>query len=192
MNKNIVRSRIDMIGQCKSIRTEHPEDYVFFYELFQQHPHADRKRVSEIADIFIQEAWGEYRMGYILLDGTKDTISWNKCLSGKPDSPDILLTRAMRTAVQYQTKIFKRRQVQQCVLCTSKKQITVDHYPVKFKQIKEEFLQTHTPPTTFTKNYRSQECFHEEDKQFEREWQSFHEERATYRILCSTCNMKEH
>jgi len=148
--------------------------------------------VSEIVDIFIQQAWGEYRMGYILPDGTKDTISWNKCLSGKPDRPDELLTRAMRTAIQYQLKKFKRTQIHQCAICSSRKEITVDHYPTKFKQIKEDFLLGRVYPTTFTKNYRSQDCFHEEDKQFEREWQAFHEERATYRILCSTCNMKEH
>lgn len=192
MDKTTIRDQIEAIGQCKSLRSEHPKEYVFFYELFQKHPHAERKRVSEITDIFIQQSWGDFRLGYRLRDGTKDTISWNKCLSGKPDSPDMLLTRAMRTAIMYQMKIYRRSQVGRCVLCSAEKEITADHYPVKFRHIKEEFLQTHTPPTTFTKNYRSQDCFREEDKEFERQWQEFHEQKASYRILCSTCNMREH
>jgi hypothetical protein len=192
MDKTVVRSHIETIGQCKSLRSEHPNEYVFFYELFQKHPHAERKRVSEITDICIQKSWGEFRLGYILRDGTKDTISWNKCLSGKQDSPDMLLSRALRTAIMYQMKIYRRSQINCCVLCSSDTQITVDHYPVKFRHIRDEFLQTHAPPTIFTKNYRSQDCFREEDAEFEREWQEFHEQKASYRILCSTCNATEH
>lgn len=192
MDKTEIRDRIHTVGLCKSLRSEHPKEYTFFYELFQKHPHAERKRVREIADIFIQQSWGDFQIGYMLRDGTRDTISWNKCLSGKPDSPEMLLTRALRAAIMYQMKIYRRSQVRCCVLCSSDKEITVDHYPTKFRDIRDEFLQTHTPPTTFTKNYRSQDCFHEEDKEFEREWQEFHEQKATYRILCSTCNTKEH
>lgn len=192
MDKSIVRNRIDRIGACKSLRTEYPEDYAFFYELFQKHPRAERKGVSKIVDIYIDFVRGDYILGYLLEDRTRDTISWNKCLTGKEVTTEHLLTRAMRTSVDNQLRTYKYMQTEGCVLCGSNENPTADHYPVKFRDIKQEFLATHTTPSVFTKNSASQDCFRKEDNEFETAWKEFHQEKATYRILCYTCNVKEH
>jgi len=190
--KDEVRERIAAIGTCKSLRTQHPDHYNFFFKLFQNHPHADRKRVAEIVDIFIQMGYGNtYQMGYSLSDGTKDTISWNTCVTGTPKPPSSLLTRAMRTAILAQMYEYKDTQPKICVLCGATKKLTVDHFPRKFRDIKQQFLdETKRPiPTEFGKLSAALDCFCYDDYPFQREWELFHESHASYRILCLTCNM---
>lgn len=186
--KEICRRKVDAIGRCGSLRRSHPEDYRFFYELFQRHPRAESKRLKGIVDIFIDQGRGDYRMGYVLSDGSRDTISWNKCLTGKDITARHLLTRVMRTSVDPQLAAFKRTQRDVCVLCGSTENMTVDHYPTKFRDIKAEFIASNPPPTEFSKNGASQDCFRGEDAEYERAWKEFHREKATYRMLCYTCN----
>jgi hypothetical protein len=75
------------IGACPSLR-ETPH-YEFFRELFQYHPEAERKRVTEIRDISLQKfsrmtrrvfkpSQLQFKLHY--RDGTSDTISWVDCV----------------------------------------------------------------------------------------------------------------
>ncbi len=75
------------IGACPSLR-ETPH-YEFFRELFQHHPEAERKRVTEIRDISLQKfskmtrrifkpSQLQFKLHY--RDGTSDTISWVDCV----------------------------------------------------------------------------------------------------------------
>ena len=187
-NKADIRQRIVSIGFCKSLR-HRPADYDYFYALFQRHPEAERKRVAEIVDIYIEQVRGDARLGYILPDGTRDTISWNKCISGKLPPDGVVLTKAMREAIEQQLYHFKKSQPQQCVLCESTLNITVDHYPTKFRDIRDSFLEGKTPPSVFAKRDDSRECFRSEDLLFKEEWMKYHSDRATYRILCYKCNV---
>lgn len=190
--KDEVRERIALVGKCKSLRTKHPDQYSFFFDLFQNHPHAERKRVAEIEDIFIRIGYaGTYQMGYILPDGMKDTISWVSCVSGKAKPHCQLLARAMRQAIIPQIHQFKDTQPQVCAICAATANLTVDHFPIKFRTIKEQFLaETEYPiPTEFTKTSAALDCFRRDDFVFQQEWERFHESRASYRILCLTCNL---
>lgn len=186
--KDACRKLIDAIGLCRSLRTSHPENYQFFYELFQRHPRAEAKRLADVIDIYIDLARGDYRMGYVLSDGSRDTISWNKCLTGRDHTAEGILSRAMRTSVDPQLAAFRRTQPSVCVLCGSTENMTADHYPVKFRDIKSEFLVSNPAPIEFSKNSASQDCFRVEDASYEKAWKDFHHEKATYRMLCYTCN----
>lgn len=186
-SKAEIRERIATVGFCNSLRGR-PEEYAFFYALFQRHPEAERKRVSEIVDIFIESVKGDARLGYVLRDGTRDTISWNKCLSGKLPPTEAVLTRAMREAIAPQMLAYKRTQPNRCVLCQSMLTLTVDHYPTKFRDIRDAFLVGRSLPTVFAKTSESLDCFRSEDAQFKSDWIRHHLTYATYRILCYTCN----
>jgi hypothetical protein len=75
------------IGACPSLHgTPH---YEFFRDLFQYHPEAERKRVTEIRDISLQKfskmakrifkpSQLQFKLYYG--DGTSDTISWVDCV----------------------------------------------------------------------------------------------------------------
>ncbi len=82
------------IGVCPSLR-ETPY-YEFFRELFQYHPEAERKRVTEIRDISLQKfsrmtrrifkpSQLQFKLHY--RDGTSDTISWVDCVERQCSSP---------------------------------------------------------------------------------------------------------
>jgi len=78
-----IRERIKHINSCKSLKTEFPDQYVYFWNLFQTHPNREKKRVEEIADIelkFVAQRHGGSVFTLIYNDGTNDTISWRACL----------------------------------------------------------------------------------------------------------------
>jgi hypothetical protein len=186
-SKSEIRDRIASVGLCTSLR-HRPDDYAYFRALFQRHPEAERKRVCDIVDIFIEQVRGEARLGYVCSDGTRDTISWNKCLSGKLPHTEAMLSRVLRQAVVDQTLAYKRTQPPTCVLCGTTSNPSVDHYPTKFRDIRNAFLEGRSPPTVFAKTTESIDCFRPEDAEFKSEWVRYHRERATYRILCCQCN----
>jgi hypothetical protein len=82
------------IGACPSLHgTPH---YEFFRDLFQYHPEAERKRVTEIRDICLQKfskmtkrifkpSQLQFKLYYG--DGTSDTISWVDCVERQCNSP---------------------------------------------------------------------------------------------------------
>ena len=82
MEENVIY-RIKFIRSSYSLKRKHPDQYEFFWNLFQTHPKREEKRVDEIKDI--QLKWISWKHGgpvftLIYNDGTKDTISWRKCL----------------------------------------------------------------------------------------------------------------
>ena len=78
-----IRERIKNIHSSTSLKTEFPDQYVYFWNLFQTHPNREKKRVEEIADIelnFVSQKYGGSVFTLIYNDGTNDTISWRACL----------------------------------------------------------------------------------------------------------------
>jgi hypothetical protein len=87
------------IGACPSLRmTPH---YEFFRNLFQCHPEAERKRVTEIRDISLQKfskmtkrifkpSQLQFKLYYG--DGTSDTISWVDCVERQCNSRHPILS----------------------------------------------------------------------------------------------------
>ncbi len=78
-----IRERIKNIHSSKSLKTDFPEQYVYFWNLFQTHPNREKKRVEEISDIelkFVAQRHGGSVFTLIYNDGTNDTISWRACL----------------------------------------------------------------------------------------------------------------
>ncbi len=78
-----IEDLVNEISPCKSLRHSHPKCYEFFYNLFQKHPNAKKKRVHKIIDISISGKFDApggpvFRIYYPW--GWSDTISWRKCI----------------------------------------------------------------------------------------------------------------
>lgn len=191
---------IRSIGLTQSLATNFPSAYDFFRALFQRHPEADRKQVSQIVDIHLQKfpkaqmmhplPISDHQFVIVKADGTTDTISWMSCINQAVTSPDKILIWAMRYAVKQQIRDYKfRNRDKPCQLCGSRENLTVDHVQ-KFRDLKAVFLASHpNPPTQFAKNADNQNMFRREDFEFERQWQYFHRNNAVLRILCYHCNV---
>lgn len=135
----------------------------------------------------------KYIQLHVLFEGAKKyrIVSWTQCCKGKVTKKDPL-TSAMRQAIKRQITIYKNSNIdKKCVLCGSTDNIEVDHYPIKFVDIKNDFLinNTHTSPQEFDWHpKRGYSMFKPCDKVFKTKWQKYHHSKATYRYLCSKCN----
>jgi len=187
-----VRSIIERIGLCKSIKTRSKSDYNFFIDLFRRHPKYPEK-IYNICDISIQK--NKINSKYLELhiikeDGTTDDISWRNCISGSERDK---FKCALRVAINDQIMHFKYNNTNKCELC---KTINADSYHVDhimhFEEIVFEFLNNTTKdkPTIFKNIGDNRKAFTENDIEYEEEWKNFHKEHAQLRILCSVCNLK--
>lgn len=80
-----IEDLIAELAPCPSLRARHPACYQFFRELFQYHPHAERKRVDKIKDIALNGAFdtpGGPVFRIIYSRWKSDLISWRKCMKG--------------------------------------------------------------------------------------------------------------
>ena len=189
-------------GLNDSLKTNKPDVYEFFHALFQRHPEAARKEVAFITDIRIRRfpkarvvnhmlSVADHQFVIVKTNGQEDTISWNSCVQGAINPVGKRLNWAMRYAIDSQIKEFRTQHKNKaCEICGTMNDLTVDHIK-KFRDLKDEFLKLHPEhPTEFAKNELSQEIFRSEDGEFERQWQTYHQQNATLRILCGTCNKK--
>ena len=130
-------------------------------------------------------------------------VSWVSCARGKlSKKPDNKFNGAMRYAIRLQVSKYRKNNTNRvCDICDSKYKIEVDHYPVHFVNLKNDFvkikLEKDTPPPTeykwhpkrgnfmFKNGTKSNNYY---DKKWKQSWQRYHNKHASYRYLCSTCN----
>ena len=110
----------------------------------------------------------------------------------------------MRHAIRLQIKNYKRSHLTEiCALCKSRHRIEVDHYPRHFVEIKEDFIEMkkkkgQLPPSEFRWHPKKGNFMFKDgnknndyyDKKWKLAWQRYHNTKAEYRYLCSTCNKK--
>lgn len=134
-------------------------------------------------------------------------VSWVCCARQKipnhQKSDSYKLNQAMRYAVKIQMNGFRKNKKLICCLCNKNKRIEVDHYPNKFSQIRDDFLEMknkkgNIQPNTFKyhpkkgmymflKGNKENNYY---DNKWKTSWQRYHKKHATYRLLCSSCNKK--
>lgn len=120
-----------------------------------------------------------------------DDISWKKCirnLFGKFDKNKDNTEKNKKLFRQTSDKgtkkdFFYNNQTKICELCGDKERIEVDHFPLPYAMIEEEFIEAYNIDfKTLT-----------EDEYYElwdTEWLRFHDKNARYRFLCKSCNIK--
>lgn len=149
---------------------------------------------------------------YVRFEGLSNyrIVSWVACAKGKlakhqeSGNDDNKLNGAMRYAIRKQISLYKKSNLTQvCNICGTCYRIEVDHYPIHFVDIKDEFISMKTakgelPPTNFNWHPKKGNFMFKDgtkindyyDKKWKQSWQRYHKTHATYRYLCSTCNKK--
>ncbi len=191
--KKHFRKKIDKIGKCDSIKTEHPTDYLEFCELFKRHSNYPDK-FMDMKDIKIDynPIYHTNLIVYIIKsNGEIDDVSvLNNCISGKPKDK---LKIAMRVAIQPQIDYFRNIQTKLiCEICNSTNKIEIDHHSElqPFAKLYNDFMITNKLkiPTEFDNTISCLKCFKETDKEFNEQWIKYHKENAILRMLCKECN----
>lgn len=132
---------------------------------------------------------------FVKFDKRFEIKSWISCTrqnNNKHTTDKKYLTSAMRYSVRRQISIYRKNNNPKiCSICNSKQNIQVDHYPIKFCKIRDEFLLKYNPPQLFDYHPKyGYSMFKKVDLKYKQSWQRYHKKHATYRFLCSTCNKK--
>lgn len=178
-----------------------------WFDLLDRHPDKENKTGIGVDYFFVtkNKITPKYlQLNVMRLDETSVDISWKKCISQKDKTDMALLKEAMRLAIMPQIMNFKDIigsihpiDTYPCQLCgvdlKNRNDIQIDHVGKKFRDIAKEFIESQSEwPKEFDDCPRSNAAkFKPEDIKFEVEWGEFHLHRASYRVLCGPCNVKE-
>lgn len=134
-----------------------------------------------------------------------DDISWKMCIRnyyGKYNVENNKLTNiilAFRHEIHKGTKskyylentykIFGER-FGNCVRCQcATTSINVDHYPLPFKAILESFIKKNNIKLENVETFENEKCeINFKNEELGNQWLKYHDEKASFRILCSSCN----
>ena len=150
------------------------------HELYKRHPYynpnIDKFHVVPLCR-------GGYEMSRVY-EGVYDTFSKNSCIKEHTKGHDTKMKSKAREAIQEQIYGVRQGLGNNCVICQSTENLQVDHYPRLFKDILLDFggIDVSFNTLTFDHEYINANQIIE--------WKQFHKERAGYRLLCGTCNIK--
>ena len=122
-----------------------------------------------------------------MIDGVWEARSWRKWIDKV--TPEQEAKRAMRFAVRNDLKDFRDCiSPDYCQRCGACEDLTVDHEWPPFDHIANEFLEAYGLPVIVGSPDPAVVVNIMEDPDLEAQWIAFHASRATYQILCRSCN----
>lgn len=159
--------------------------YSELMSLFRLHPEYDEKIASRnVCGIEIESnAWNKKAKNIRLLyDDEWDkvtNISWRYCIQSPP-TDKMNVTVVMRRAV-YDTMYQFRHSVddKKCVLCESTEDLEVDHHGVKFRDIRDAWLDDNKFNCIKNNGVNSVTL---------EDWKEYHDDVCDLRLLCHSCN----
>lgn len=128
----------------------------------------------------------DYRHIHAVFEGDEWTpFSWVKAISGAGDE----VARSMRFVVKQDMDGYRYEAKEHCVVCGATSHLGVDHKDTPFLTIKNEFIAIHGEPELRDWSVGAPKIF--KDMELEAKWITYHASRATYQILCRSCNSKK-
>ena len=168
--------------------------FQFYNDLVRRHPRAADKLAGGVSDFRIAPSARDTsakELQVIHTDGTCSSISRKTCVHQRADTEYSQLRAAQRTAIKCQISEFRsgRMLCEHCKLDASGRLGDVDHIK-SFDELAREFCDKRTDlPTSFGKEAgTNQHCFLVLESAFSEEWQAYHLEHASLRLLCIPCH----
>ena len=111
--------------------------------------------------------------------------SWNRAISGGN-----IVDEALRRGIEIATLNAAAELPKECAHCQSRDKLTVDHKDPPFSTIASDFLKLYPEPAPdkWLTNNKQGGGWIIGDLDFLRLWRSYHDQRATYQMLCRSCN----
>lgn len=197
----------------KNFFPSNPEEFKILSDLLNRHPAKSTWQYQIPTSFKISRSPGNGAIVmHVRFQGLSKyrIVSWVACAKGKlakhqeAGNIDSQLNGAMRYAIRMQITNYKKTHpTQVCDICRSEYRIEVDHYPLHFVDLKDNFIKMKhgkgdSPPTEFRWHGKKGNFMFKDgtkandyyDKKWKLAWQRYHKKHATYRYLCSTCNKK--
>ncbi|MCK5600701.1 DCL family protein [Candidatus Pacearchaeota archaeon] len=200
----------EQIRKCQEIRDKYKdgeflkgEDFDFLFSIFRKHRwYADKTKGQ--AHWFYVDTSKEYKTRCFFIereDGTTTDFSFYECIyPTKVYRQDF--NKAARKAIEqdiinFRNEYFSFSNVLICPLCKSemsKNNSHIDHYPVKFRDILNDFIkeygikdfQTITEPEDWD-NINGVEIT---DSEIKYKWIEYHNSKEKLRAICPNCNLR--
>jgi hypothetical protein len=84
-----------------------------------------------------------------------------------------------------------RQYIGYCANCNTTADITSDHYPITYQEILDKFILAEGVILSELDIYEtSNNVIRLKNEDFSEKWRTFHDNNATYRLLCKSCNSK--
>jgi len=178
------------------------EDYKFFHDLIKNHSEYEIKNGVGINEFVIQPNYiypQHFEMRLVRTDNTTDTFSWRHCCEFKPRTHIENLTKAMRESISDTIQSFRKTQnTRLCNLCSyvssDYTDFAVDHDKIPFQVLRDDFLKITKiiiPTVLGSKQLTNETIFNDNETEFKNDWKKYHDEKATFQILCRWCNSKK-
>lgn len=119
---------------------------------------------------------------------TWEVRSWNKAVDGHNARQD--LQDAMRDAVREDMREHMRNALQVCIECLDTRDLCVDHKDPPFISIANEYINAHQDLDSTLQNASTGAGWRMHEHATAR-WRAFHAQRASYQILCRSCNSRK-
>lgn len=173
----------------------------FLYDLVMRHPEKERKVNEPIKKFIIHRNFGGHiALSLVDKDGEK-SIGWKKCVSQRTNSYEANLKEACRMEIKGQVQAYKDLTYYdgiRCPMCSafimSRKQAHVDHKDTSFQEIFEGFYKEYfnrLPKKFESAGNHLGYVFMKQDFLMAELWKEYHRDRASYQILCASCNVKK-
>lgn len=185
-----VKAKIYKLGECV-ITIEDAEEFQFFTSLVTFKLNEKVSTITTFNLFKTPQTKDTIHLKVIYNNGESKIVSWCDC-SRQSHSKDNYLNEAMRCAITEHMHDYKKKSpTLKCAFCKSTSNPQVDHI-IPFFKIKTDFLMGFKDvPDSFDKNEFAARIFKVDDLEFELEWVKYHNSKATYQILCRTCNIKK-
>ncbi len=191
--KNII---YNIIGKCDDVKNKHPLQYDILIEILKRHPEYDSKTQNMCNIKITNDILNTNALKVLILntDNTEMDISWKCAITGKPKGNKNDLMSAMRSCLDSQILEYKNTNKNECNFCKSNHKLQVDHI-LHFDVIAFNFINimscNNIPNTFIEKNDGThRKTFIDDDIEFKNKWIEYHQNNATLRILCQSCNLK--
>ena len=192
---NHTRALIKELGVCDSVKDTNTQAFEFLYELIKNHPSYDDK-IIDFKDFSISindKNRKALELNIVKEDDSSEVISWMCCCSGKPKTDKELFNRCLRNIITNQIYQFKNKN-KSCICELCKKHsdnIHIDHYETTFKQIVDNFMCKYKLriPSAYERGRNNTVVMLGDDVYIGELFYKYHEQVATFRVLCAKCNL---
>ena len=162
------------------------DNWDFFSNLFNRH--YQREWFGQIQEIEFISNYKYYKPQILCSKGVQ-SISINKCVSGRTPTHKEEYTRVMRALIEPEILNYRLDNEECCAYCGSNNELQTDH-EIPFSKLRDDFLAVFgSPPKEFywgENNRLVSGCYI-----FNNSWKNFHLRNATLQTLCKKCNNKK-
>lgn len=176
------------------------DEFNIMLEILTQHPNYEMWTNKNVEAFKITRSKKNKALQTHIKIGKKwRIVSWVTCANGKvyrQPNKNNQISQAMRYAIRIQINNWRKKVGNaynpKCELCESSYNLEVDHYPLTFASLRDNFIEENIKcnEIEYVWNNKHTTFKFKKNEPMKTKWQRYHLKHATFRWLCGDCNKK--